>query len=146
MWNSAFIWPPKSPTRFPPRHELYIIFIPSGAYHSSGDPYGCGSLRYSQQCRKEAKCTYSLSYFANTAPWRLPEVSRGQRPRAYLITFTSGDHRLNSVEFKQALSTHELYQLESNAYLLENTFTKLSIKNLVPGRIRRAIYFIEINL
>ena len=43
--------------------------------------------------------------------------------------------RLYPVEFKQkqALSTHELYQLEGiNAYLLESTFTRLSIENLVP--------------
>ena len=32
---------------------------------------------------------------------------------------------LNPVEFKQALSTHELYQLEVNTYLLESTFIKL---------------------
>ena len=45
---------------------------------------------------------------------------------------------LNPVEFKQALSTHKLYQLEFNAYL-QSTFTKLSIENLVPERIRRAL-------
>ena len=49
---------------------------------------------------------------------------------------------LNPVDFKQALTTHELYQQEGNSYLLESTFTKLSIENLVPGRIR-AFYFIE---
>jgi len=50
--------------------------------------------------------------------------------------------------FKQALSTHELYQQEGSAYLLESTFTELSVENLVPERIRRALifYFIEINL
>jgi len=54
---------------------------------------------------------------------------------------------LNPVEFKQSLSTHEeLYQQEGNAYLLESTFTKLSIENLVPERITRAFYSIEINL
>jgi len=29
------------------------------------------------------------------------------------------------------LSTHELYQQEGNAYLLESTFTKLSIENFL---------------
>jgi len=86
------------------------------------------------QCRTEAKRTYSLSYFANTAPY----ISRAQRSRANKL------HPrwlcLNPVEFKQALSTHELYQLESNVHLLESTFTKLSIDNLVPERIRRALH------
>ena len=49
-------------------------------------------------------------------------------------------------ESKQALSTHELYQQEDSTYLLESTFTKLSVENLVPERIRRAFYLIEINL
>ena len=42
------------------------------------------------------------------------------------------------VEFKQkqTLNTHELYQLEGNAYLLESTFTRLSIENLISERIR----------
>jgi len=53
---------------------------------------------------------------------------------------------LNPVEFKQALSTHEVHQLGSNAYLYENKFTKLSIENLVTERIRRAFYFTEIKL
>ena len=45
-------------------------------------------------------------------------------------------------EFKQTLSTHELYQQEGNSYLLESTFTELSIENLALERIRRAFYFI----
>jgi len=90
----------------------------------------------------------SVTSLANTAPYSIfPGVSRGQRSRAYLIRFTPWWLLcLNPVEFKQALSTHELYQQEGNTYLLESTFTKLSIENLVPERIRRAFYFIEINL
>ena len=49
----------------------------------------------------------------------------------------------NLVEFKQALSTHELYQLEGNTYLLESTFTEISIENLCSWK---TFYFIEINL
>jgi len=99
------------------------------------------------QCRTKAKLSYFLSYFTNTAPYSVfPGVSRGQRSHAYLIRFTPWWLCLNPVEFKQALSTHELYQQEGNTYLLESTFTKLSIENLVPERIRRAFYFIEINL
>jgi len=45
------------------------------------------------QCRTEAKRTYFLSYFANTAPYRVfPGVSRGQRSRAYLISFALGGY------------------------------------------------------
>jgi len=37
------------------------------------------------QCRTEAKLSYFLSYFANTASYSIfPGVSRGQRSRAYL--------------------------------------------------------------
>jgi len=39
------------------------------------------------ECKTEAKRTYSLSYFANSAPYIVfPGVSRGQRSRAYLIS------------------------------------------------------------
>ena len=100
------------------------------------------------QYRTEAKLSYFLSYFTNTAPYSVfPGVSRGQRSHAYLIRFTPWWLLcLNPVEFKQVLSTHELYQQEGNTYLLESTFTEISIENLVPERIRRAFYFIEINL
>jgi len=45
------------------------------------------------QCRTEAKLSYFLSYFANTASYKVfPGVSRGQRSHAYLISFTLGGY------------------------------------------------------
>ena len=86
------------------------------------------------QCRTEVKRTYSLN---NTAPYRIyPGVSEVKGHIHIYLWWLC----LNPVEFKQALSTHELYQQEGNTYLLESTFTKLSIENLVPERIRRALY------
>ena len=52
------------------------------------------------QCRTEAKLSYFIRYFANTAPYSVfPGVSRGQRSRAYLISVqqwasTIGRHTL----------------------------------------------------
>ena len=45
------------------------------------------------QYRTEAKLSYFLSYFANTAPYSIfPGVSRDQRSHAYLISFTFGGY------------------------------------------------------
>ena len=45
------------------------------------------------KCRTEAKHTYSLRYFANTAPYSIfPGVSRGQKSCAYLISLTFGGY------------------------------------------------------
>ena len=97
--------------------------------------------------RTEPTLSYFLSYFANTAPYSIfPGVSIEVKGHMQFNKLHLGWLYLNPVEFKQALSTHELYQQEVNAYLLESTFTKLSIENLVAERIKRTFYSIEINL
>jgi len=51
------------------------------------------------QCKTEAKHTYSLSYFTNTAPYIVfPWVSRGQRSRAYLMSIQQWDRQAYMLE------------------------------------------------
>ena len=55
------------------------------------------------QCRTEAKHTYSFTQVACTACFRVfPQVGRGQRSLAYLISF---DEKIRSVLFTAAIKT-----------------------------------------
>ena len=82
--NNRFPYSFEPPSTGQPLHKGWVQSLdwPTGLAKTA---------KYTSFSAEQAKRSYSLSFFANTAPYSVsPGVSRGQRSRAYLISFTSG--------------------------------------------------------